>query len=154
MRFMYLMCIWYMCIMYLIHVSDIMYLIHVYLMIQLFLHLRHPLLIKYLFLSFLWLTYPKMVIFFFKTTSGVMFQKSPPYSNSSPSHVHIPHLEICVLFFQTRFICTCHSNLVYHIEVVCPCPHITTLGWNNLFAPEPGCLWRAETLESCSHLYL
>ena len=56
-----------------------------------------------------------------------MFPKSPPYSNSSPSHVHIPHLELCVFFFQTRFICTCHSNLVHHIEVVCPCPHITIL---------------------------
>ena len=55
-----------------------------------------------------------------------MFQKSPPYSNSSPSHVHSSHLEL-FLFFQTRFICTCHSNLVNHIEVVCPCSHITTL---------------------------
>ena len=53
-----------------------------------------------------------------------MFQKSPSYSTSSPSHVHTPYLELCILFFQTTFL---RLNLVYHTEVVCPSPHITTL---------------------------
>lgn len=84
-----------------------------------------------------------------------MFQKSPSYRNSSPSRVHTPHLELCVLFFQTRFMCMSFKSCLPHRSGVSVSTHhnSTTLGWNNLSALEPGCLWRAETLESCSHLY-